>query len=149
VIQAGGAIEFQHERRQFHAEPPFVGASACGLERLFPASPPLDRRSRERLDNEDAIARLRTLEQARQQRRAPFVAQLVDGEGRENQGRRLRERDEGRVGAFRLRVKAELAIGAPLQSASTDGGRRRSRAASSGTPRPTRRPPRPCRSRDP
>src|SRR5712671_5360019 len=92
VTETRGVIEFGDKRRELHAKAPLVRPSPSRRERLRPCRPPPRRRSRQRLDDQNAIALRGAIQQAREQGRPPLVAQLVDGEGRENERGRLRER---------------------------------------------------------
>jgi hypothetical protein len=106
-MQARGAIELCHDRRQLDTDPPLVVASSGRGECLAPAVPPGE--TGDRLDNQHASPVGRTVEQTGQERVTSGVAELVEGERRQN--RRPRKPGDGDIDALCSSGEAEGPIG--------------------------------------
>src|SRR5213082_607761 len=79
MIESGGTIQLGDDRRQLDAKPPLVGASSGADDDVAPLVPPPRDKPGERLDDEHAVARRRTIDEPLQQGAARLVvAQFVD-----------------------------------------------------------------------
>ena len=135
MIEACRAIELGHDRWQFHADPPFVGAAARCDEPVAPLPPPPRHEARHRFDDEHAIASGRAGDQPFEQPVACSVRQLVHRERRKDQRGTSRQRRGGGVAPTGPGVEIERAIGPrrfterPRMAIDPDDARRRGAGA--------------------
>src|SRR5262245_31231047 len=111
MIESGCPVELRYDFRQLCWESPLVASPPEFGERSGPFGPPRQDRSRNRFDDEDAVAPRRASQKTREERFASIWRQLVHRKRENNSAGRLRERGVGDISLTQPIAEPELGVG--------------------------------------